>query len=194
MSGLAVFDTSIFVGDESRGLAVPASWLPIVSFLTLAELQLGVQLAAARGDEPLRARRQATLDSARKATVVGVTTAHHDIITERLVCAALRSQTSDPGARFVDSGHRVGSRRAGVDSRRRLRCGVRSRRGHQAVGGPRWRRTLCLRRLSSGDWYFSRSSTRVFGSGRCGISSVGEKRLAGLSAFNGNCPTLTGSG
>ncbi len=81
MSGLAVFDTSIFVGQESRGLLVTSDWVPIVAFPTIAELQLGVMLAEARGDDTTRVMRQITLDSARKARLVGVTTAPDDLIT-----------------------------------------------------------------------------------------------------------------
>lgn len=45
----AVFDTSIFVGQERRGLGVLAEWAPVVSVITVAELSFGVA-AAARGD------------------------------------------------------------------------------------------------------------------------------------------------
>ncbi len=60
---------------------VTSNWVPIVAFPTIAELQLGVRLAEARGDHATRATRQITLDSARKARLVGVTTAPDDIIT-----------------------------------------------------------------------------------------------------------------
>ena len=41
----AVFDTSIFVGQESRGLGPLAEWTPVVSVITLAELMLGVEMS-----------------------------------------------------------------------------------------------------------------------------------------------------
>jgi predicted nucleic acid-binding protein len=66
----AVFDTSIFVGRETRGLGELGEWAPIVSVVTLAELQLGVEAAAT---PELVARRLKTLRSAQRAEPVGIT-------------------------------------------------------------------------------------------------------------------------
>lgn len=65
----AVFDTSIFVGRESRGVGALNDWAPIVSIVTIAELQLGV--AAARSPE-IRDRRTETHAGALRAVVVGI--------------------------------------------------------------------------------------------------------------------------
>lgn len=65
----ALFDTSVFVGQEQRGVGSLAEWAPIVSVITVAELSLGV---AASGSEEIRDRRLATLAKARNARVVGL--------------------------------------------------------------------------------------------------------------------------
>jgi predicted nucleic acid-binding protein len=65
----AVFDTSVFVGRESRGVGALAAWAPIVSVITVAELSLGV---AASSTASIRARRSRTLGDATRAVVVGI--------------------------------------------------------------------------------------------------------------------------
>jgi predicted nucleic acid-binding protein len=65
-----VFDTSIFVGKESRGLGELSQWAPIVSMITLAELQLGVE--AATNPETVALRLE-TLRNAQRAEPVGIT-------------------------------------------------------------------------------------------------------------------------
>ena len=65
----AVFDTSVFVGRESRGIGTLAGWAPIISVVTVAELSLGVD--AARTPE-IRARRSKTLDDAKRSPIVGI--------------------------------------------------------------------------------------------------------------------------
>ena len=65
----AVFDTSIFVGRERRGLGSLNTWAPIVSVVTLAELLLGVEAA---GAPDIRISRNATLAEARKGHIVAV--------------------------------------------------------------------------------------------------------------------------
>jgi predicted nucleic acid-binding protein len=72
--GRAVVDTSVLIASES-GLAIDESGLPedpVVSVVTLAELQAGV-LAAADSDS--RARRLATLDRYSMIEVIDVTEA-----------------------------------------------------------------------------------------------------------------------
>lgn len=64
-----VFDTSVFVGRESRGIGTLADWAPIVSVVTLAELSLGVE--AAKTTE-IRARRSTTLAEAKRSVIVGI--------------------------------------------------------------------------------------------------------------------------
>jgi predicted nucleic acid-binding protein len=66
----AVFDTSIFVGRESRSIGLLAEWAPIVSIVTVAELLLGVE---ASPSPTIRDRRSKTLAEARRAVVVGIT-------------------------------------------------------------------------------------------------------------------------
>jgi predicted nucleic acid-binding protein len=65
----AVFDTSIFVAQESRGLQPLTEWAAVISIITIAELSLGV--AAATSAEVHEARAQ-TLAQARRAPIVGV--------------------------------------------------------------------------------------------------------------------------
>ena len=65
----AVFDTSVFVGRESRGIGTLADWAPIISVVTLAELSLGVE--AAKTPE-IRARRSRTLAQAKRSVIVGI--------------------------------------------------------------------------------------------------------------------------
>ncbi len=65
----AVFDTSVFVGRESRGIGTLSGWAPIISVVTVAELSLGVE--AARTPE-IRARRSKTLDDAKRSPIVGI--------------------------------------------------------------------------------------------------------------------------
>jgi predicted nucleic acid-binding protein len=65
----AVFDTSVFIGREGRGVGSLAQWAPIVSVVTIAELTLGVR--SAKSDE-IRELRSATLADAMRARVVPV--------------------------------------------------------------------------------------------------------------------------
>jgi predicted nucleic acid-binding protein len=65
----AVFDTSVFIGREGRGLGALAQWAPIVSVVTIAELTLGVR--SAKSDE-IRELRSATLADAMRARVVPI--------------------------------------------------------------------------------------------------------------------------
>jgi predicted nucleic acid-binding protein len=65
----AVFDTSIFVAQESRALETLTEWAPVMSVVTLAELSLGVEMAKTA---KIRALRAQTLATAKRAVVVGV--------------------------------------------------------------------------------------------------------------------------
>jgi predicted nucleic acid-binding protein len=65
----AVFDTSVFIGREGRGVGSLAQWAPIVSVVTIAELTLGVR--SAKSDE-IRELRSATLADAKRARVVPI--------------------------------------------------------------------------------------------------------------------------
>lgn len=65
----AVFDTSVFIGREGRGVGALAQWAPIVSVVTIAELTLGVRLAKSA---EISERRAATLADALKARVVPI--------------------------------------------------------------------------------------------------------------------------
>jgi predicted nucleic acid-binding protein len=65
----AVFDTSIFIAQESRGLEALTEWAPVMSVVTLTELSLGVEMAKTAKIRALRAR---TLAAAKRAVVVGV--------------------------------------------------------------------------------------------------------------------------
>jgi predicted nucleic acid-binding protein len=65
----AIFDTSIFVGQEARGLGPLSQWTPLVSVITLAELMLGVEMSAS---SEIRSQRSQTLADARRAPCVGI--------------------------------------------------------------------------------------------------------------------------
>ena len=65
----AVFDTSIFVGRESRDGGALAQWAPVVSVVTIAELRLGVRLAKSDAIAEVRAT---TLAEAMRARVVPI--------------------------------------------------------------------------------------------------------------------------
>jgi predicted nucleic acid-binding protein len=65
----AVFDTSVFIGREGRGVGSLAQWAPIVSVVTIAELTLGVRSAKS---DAIRELRSATLADAMRARVVPV--------------------------------------------------------------------------------------------------------------------------
>jgi predicted nucleic acid-binding protein len=65
----AVFDTSVFIGREGRGVGTLAQWAPIVSVITIAELRLGVRLA--KSDE-VAAQRSAMLADAMKGRIVPI--------------------------------------------------------------------------------------------------------------------------
>ena len=65
----AVFDTSVFIDREGRGVGELAQWAPIVSVVTIAELTLGVRLAKSA---EVAEQRAATLADAMKARVVPV--------------------------------------------------------------------------------------------------------------------------
>ena len=65
----AVFDTSVFIGQEGRGVGTLAQWAPVVSVVTIAELTLGVRLAKT-GE--VAQRRAATLADAMSARVVPI--------------------------------------------------------------------------------------------------------------------------
>ena len=73
----AVFDTSVFIGRETRSVVTLDGWAPIVSVITIAELKLGVCLAPTK---KIAARRATTLADASKARIVP--------IDERLVADA----------------------------------------------------------------------------------------------------------
>jgi predicted nucleic acid-binding protein len=65
----AVFDTSVFIGQEGRGVGTLAQWAPVVSVVTIAELTLGVRLAQSSEIAELRA---ATLAAAMSARIVPI--------------------------------------------------------------------------------------------------------------------------
>ncbi|NMD23033.1 MAG: type II toxin-antitoxin system VapC family toxin, partial [Actinobacteria bacterium] len=65
----AVFDTSVFIDREGRGVGELAQWAPIVSVVTIAELTLGVRLAKSA---EVAEQRAATLADAMKARVVPI--------------------------------------------------------------------------------------------------------------------------
>jgi predicted nucleic acid-binding protein len=66
LSAPAIFDTSIFIAiEQGRGLSRPLPDRVAVSVITVAELELGVLMAA---DSEIRAQRLATLTRVREET------------------------------------------------------------------------------------------------------------------------------
>lgn len=74
---VAIFDTSIFVGQESRGLSTLSEWVPLISVITLAELMLGVEMSATA---EIRTQRFQTLVSARRAPCVDISSTGEDSV------------------------------------------------------------------------------------------------------------------
>ena len=118
MTRLAILDTSVFIAvEQDRGLSRPLPDQIGVSVVTLAELELGVLVAA---DSDTRALRLATLTRLREQTAGIPIDDRVGSAYARLAARQLARRTEAAGPRHLDRRDRPRPRRRGLDPGRRL--------------------------------------------------------------------------